>query len=277
MQLHEPPTTNHFARSAKTTTDERQTKRRWHDYAQSRSQKLREELIREYAPLARRVVDRMHITPWGCINRDDLIGYALIGLVDTIDRFDPNQGASFEAFAIPRIRGAVIDALRQLDWAPRSLRSEETRLRRAFERLEGMLGRPPTMIEVAGDLKITEAELDALIGNVARSSLLSLDDLVTGMNGPVSGEDFLADERNDPYQDQERSEAKERLTEAISVLPDREKQIVSLYYFHELTLREIGKILGITEQRVSQIHARAMLRMSHKLLRHRDLMLALAA
>ena len=257
--------------------DERKRLRRWQEYARTRSQKLREELIREYAPLARRGVDRLQITPWGCVNKDDLLSYAILGLIDAIDRFDPELGTPFEAFANPRIRGAVLDALRRLDWVPRSLRSEETQLRQAFGRLESQLRRPPSTAEVAVSMGISEEELEAHISEVARTSLMSLDDLVAGMGSATVGDLTMGSEDDDPYCERERSEAKERLVTTIAALPDREKQIVSLYYFQEMTFKEIGRILSITEQRVSQLHARAMLRMSHKLLRHQELLLAFAA
>lgn len=258
-------------------TDERKRQRRWQEFAQTRSPKLREELIREYAPLARRAVDRLQITPWGCVNKDDLLSYAILGLIDAIDRFSPELGTPFEAFATPRVRGAVLDALRRLDWVPRSLRSDEAQLRQAFGRLESQLGHPPSTAEVASSLGITEEELDERLSMVARTSLLSLDDLVTGMGNSTLGDLTVGDEADDPYRDRERSEAKERLAATIATLPDREKQIVALYYFQEMTFKEIGCILSVTEQRVSQLHARAMLRMSHKLLRHEDLLLSLAA
>ena len=258
-------------------TEERKKQKRWIEYVQTRSPQLREEIIRTYAPLARRTVDRLQITAWGCISKDDLLSYAVLGLIDAIDRYNPTLGASFEAFASPRIRGAVLDALRRLDWVPRTLRANEAQLRQVFGRLEAQLGHPPTTAEAAAFMGISEPELDGLLAEVARTSLVSLDDLVAGMDSSPLAEFALGSEADDPYHDTERSEAKSRLADAIGALPDREKQIVSLYYFQELTFKEIGLILGVTEQRISQIHARAMLRMSHKLLRHQDLLMALAA
>ena len=257
--------------------EERKRQRRWQEYVKTRSPQLREEIIRTYAPLAKRSVDRLQITAWGCVNKDDLLSYAVLGLIDAIDRYNPSLGASFEAFASPRIRGAVLDALRRLDWVPRSLRASESQLRQVFGRLESHLGRPPTTAEAAEFMGVSEIELDQMLSDVARTSLVSLDDLVAGMESSPLAEFALGSEADNPYHDSERSDARGRLSEAIGALPDREKQIVSLYYFQEMTFKEIGLILGVTEQRVSQIHARAMLRMSHKLLRHQDLMMALAA
>lgn len=251
---------------------------RWQEYVRTRSPQLREAIVREYAILARRAVDRLQISPWGCVSNDDLLSYAILGLLDAIDRYDPDNGTPFEGYAMPRIRGSVLDALRKLDWVPRSVRSEESRLRKAFGALEVSLGRPPSNSEAAAYLGMNTDDLDKLITDVAQSSVMSLDDLVTGMDDSTAlGDVMLGSEELDPYHEQERQDARTRLSEAIRALPDREKLVVSLYYYEELTLKEIGRIIGVTEQRVSQIHARAMLRMSHKLLKHRELLTCLAA
>jgi RNA polymerase sigma factor for flagellar operon FliA len=258
-------------------TEQVEIQARWREYVKTRSPQLRETIIREYAILARRAVERLQISPWGCVSQDDLISHAIIGLIDAIDRYDPEVGTPFEGFAMPRIRGAILDALRQLDWVPRTVRVKEQQLRRAFGRLEGLLGRPPRDEEVAEELGVSLDELERLITEVARGSVLSLDDLVTGMGETTLGEVVPSHDTDDPYRRQERDEAKRRLAAAIEALPEREKLVVSLYYYHELTLKEIGLVLKVTEQRVSQIHTKSMLRLSHKLIRHTDLMATLAA
>lgn len=255
-----------------------QAQNRWREYARTQSPRLRETLIRDYALLARRAVERLQISPWGCVSQDDLLSCAVVGLIDAVDRYNPEHGTPFEAFAMPRIRGAVLDSLRKLDWVPRSVRSDESRLRRAYGRLESILGRAPTDEEVAEELGVSPDELEGLLSDVARGSVLSLDDLVSGGSNDddshsVDPPDYSA---VDPYQAQERGDARARLSEAIDALPEREKLVVSLYYYHELTLKEIGKVLRVTEQRVSQLHAKAMLRLSHKLTRHTDLLAAMA-
>jgi RNA polymerase sigma factor for flagellar operon FliA len=256
----------------------RDAQNRWREYVRTRSPRLREDIIRDYAILARRAVERLQISPWGCVSQEDLISHAVIGLIDAVDRYDPNQGTPFEGFAMARIRGAVLDALRRLDWVPRTVRSEETRLRRAYGRLESILGRAPTDEEVAEELGITIDELEGLVTEVSRSSVLSLDDLVAGVTeGPTRGEDLLSTDAENPHTSQERGEARRRLAEAIDALPEREKLVVTLYYYNELTLKEIGRVIQVTEQRVSQIHTKAMLRLSHKLLRHSELVATLAA
>lgn len=256
----------------------REAQNRWREYVRSRAPRLREAIIRDYAILARRAVERLQISPWGCVSQDDLISHAVIGLIDAVDRYDPEQGVPFEGFAMPRIRGAVLDSLRRLDWVPRTVRADEARLRRAYGRLEGILGRPPTDEEVAEELGVESDELERLVTEVARGSVLSLDDLVAGVGeGNPLSETIPTTDADGPQRSQERTEARRRLAEAIDALPEREKLVVALYYYNELTLKEIGRVIGVTEQRVSQIHTKAMLRLSHKLLRHSDLVATLAA
>lgn len=259
------------------SAEQREVRGRWREYVRTRAPELREAIIHEYAILARRAVDRLQITPWGCVSQEDLLSYAVIGLIDAVDRFDPEQNVPFEGFAMPRIRGAVIDALRKLDWVPRTVRLEETKLRKAYGRLEALLGRPPTDAEVARDLGVSIDELEHLVTEVARGSVLSLDDLVAGMGEtPGHTEEPRMQHTLDPHYNRERGEARTCLVEALEGLPEREKLVVSLYYFHDLTLKEVGKVLGVTEQRVSQLHAKAMLRLSHKLTRHSELLGVLA-
>jgi len=258
--------------------DERTAQARWREYVRTRSPRLREQIIRDYAILARRGVERLQISPWGCVSREDLLGHALVGLIDAVDRYDPEHGTPFEAFAGPRIRGSILDALRRLDWVPRTVRVREAKLRRAYGKLESLLGRAPTDAEVADELGIDPAELDELVTEVARGSLLSLDDLVAGAGeGTTLAEVTPAEDQNDPHRQSARKEAQQRLAEAIEALPEREKLVVVLYYYHDLTLKEIGRVLNVTEQRVSQIHAKAVLRLSHKLIRHSELLASLAA
>lgn len=247
----------------------------WSDYVRRPSPQGRDAIIRHYVSLAKRVVDRLQITPWGCVSQEDLVSFAVIGLINAVDRFDPSRGIAFEAFAMPRIRGAVIDALRKLDWAPRTVRLDQAKLRKTYAHLEMLLGRLPTDQEVADELGVNLCELDEMLAQVAQGSVLSLDDLLEGMNGGAGAEPMSGELR--PEQQEERQEARRRLTDAIERLGEREKLVVSLYYFHELTLKEIGKVLGVTEQRVSQLHAKAILQLSHKLVRHSELVLALAS
>src|SRR5437870_6018376 len=190
-----------------------ETQARWREYVRTRSPNLRDAIIRDYAILARRAVERLQISPWGCVSQEDLISHAVIGLIDAIDRYDPELGTPFEGFAMPRIRGAILDALRQLDWVPRSVRVKEQQLRRAYGKLEGVLGRPPRDEEVAEELGVDLHELERLVTEVARGSVLSLDDLVAastleagGGEGTTLGDVTPGSESQDPYRKQERSE-----------------------------------------------------------------------
>lgn len=247
----------------------------WNEYHQTRSPRLRDRLIEAHVYLARHAVKRLQITPWGCVSEADLVSHAVIGLIDAVDRYNPEYGIPFPRFAMPRIRGAVLDALRRLDWVPRSVRAQESNLQNAYSRLGGILGRAASDAEVAEYLGITREELDRQLNDVARTSTLSLDDLVAEFGDCVESKSDR--ETGDLFQLQARGEARERLIEAIQQLPEREKQVLSLYYYYDLTLKEIGKVLEVTEQRISQIHARAILRLSHKLVRHTELLGALAA
>lgn len=248
---------------------------RWREYRATGDVEIRDQLIAEYAPLARRTVDRLQIVPWGCVSYDDLINHAIIGLIDAIDRFDPEVGVTFAGFAQTRIRGAVLDALRGLDWVPRSVRQAESRLRRAYGDLEAILGRPPEDEEVADHLGISRLELEKILTDISRVSVTSLDEMVVDQEGSSSRLDLQVDESApSPEARSASGAARGELAGAIRDLPERERLVVTLYYYEELTLREIGEVIGVTEQRVSQIHTRAMLRLNHKLTRHEELVAA---
>jgi RNA polymerase sigma factor FliA len=247
----------------------------WNEYHQTRSPRLRDQLIEAHLHLARHAVKRLQITAWGCVSEADLVSHAVIGLIDAVDRYNPEYGIPFPRFAMPRVRGAVLDALRRLDWVPRSVRAQETSLQNTYSKLGGILGRSPSDAEVADYLGISREELDRQLNDVARTSTLSLDDLVAEFGDCVETRGDRG--TGDLFHLQARGEARARLIEAINQLPEREKQVLSLYYYYDLTLKEIGKVLEVTEQRVSQIHARAILRLSHKLVRHTELLTALGA
>jgi len=240
--------------------------RLWRQYKGSSDQHAREQIITSYAYLAKYVVDRLSFSVVGAASYDDLIGHAVVGLIEAVEKFEPERGLKFETFAIPRVRGAVIDALRNLDWAPRSVRKDEADLRRAIAVAEAELCRPPTDKELADRLDITVSELEDKLALVGRSSLLSLDEtLSAGIE--ISSPDAFED---DPYVAAQKEERAGLLAEAIDALPERERLVVSLYYADGLTLREIAEVLGVTESRVCQLHAKATLRLNGKLARHSD-------
>lgn len=249
----------------------------WQAYTKSKDLKIRETLIRNYIRLAKYVVDRLNIQESGSIGRDDLIGHAIIGLIDAIEHFDPDRGVKFETYAIPRIRGSVVDMLRKMDWVPRSLRKMETEIRAAYGRLEVKTGRQVTDEEMARELGIDLEKLEQTFTQIARNSLLSLDEFTADSADSEKTtrlSEKIADKGADPESLLERNEKIRVLTQTIHQLPERERLVISLYYYEGLTLKEIGKILSITEARVSQINAKAMLRLSASLENQRLLFLS---
>lgn len=236
----------------------------WRDLKCNGSEQAREQLITEYAYLAKYAVDRLNLSPTGALGYEDLVGHAVIGLIDAIEKFDLDRNVKFETYALTRIRGEVIDVIRQLDWTPRSVRKHETELREAFGRLEMQLERPPTDLEVAEYLGMDLSGLEKMLMDVGQSALLSLDEVIS------SGGDIRStseENGNDPASSAERADQKRHLANAIDELPERERTVVALYYYENLTQKEIAAVLDVTESRVCQIHTKAMLRLSGKLSR----------
>ena len=240
-----------------------ETERLWQQYIDGRSADVRKALIESYAPLARYVVDRLNLRPGAALEYDDLLSQAVVGLIDAVDRFDPTRGIKFETYAYYRIRGAVMDMLRELDWLPRSIRQREARLSRAYAALEEGLGRPPTDAELARELGLTIDQLDTLAQEVALQTMQSLDEIVashTWETGTVG--DLVADPSTpSPEDEMERQAEREMVARAIDDLPDAERTVVTLYYYEGLTLKEIGQVMGVTESRACQVHGKAMLRL----------------
>jgi RNA polymerase sigma factor for flagellar operon FliA len=236
----------------------------WQDYRKSRDQHLRDRLILTYAPLVKFVAGRVGASLPSHVDEQDLVSYGLLGLIGAIERFDPDREIKFETFAMARIRGAIIDELRSLDWVPRSVRTRARQIERAIAALERELMRAPTDDEIAKKLGIGIDELEDSLREISRSSVGALDELwsPSGSGDQIALIDTIQDgSEPDPESSLELTEIKEALAEAISILPEREKLVVTLYYYEELTLREIGEVLGVTESRVSQLHTKAILRL----------------
>jgi len=235
----------------------------WRQYVETRSSELRRQLVESYAPLARYVVDRLNLRPGRALEYDDLLSQAIIGLIDAVDRFDPSRGVKFETYAYHRIRGAVMDMLRDLDWLPRSVRQREAELTTALTRLESKLGRAPTDEEIARDLGITIAQFDALAYDLALQAMYSLEEMIGGPASESSAiGDLVADDNTPtPEAQAERQAERDILASAIDALPEAERIVVSLYYYEGLTLKEVGRVLGVTESRACQIHGKAMIRL----------------
>ncbi len=235
----------------------------WQEYARARAPELRRKLIEAYAPLARYVVERLNLRPGGGLSYDDLLGQAVVGLIDAVDRFDPGRGIKFETYAYHRIRGSVMDMLREMDWVPRSVRQRESQLSHTYAMLEAALNRPPEDAELAGALGITVDELDELARDLALQTMQSLDEMVgTGDYESSALLDLVPDEQGvSPEEHVDRAAQRELLAQAVDALPETERTVIALYYHEGLTLKEIGQVLGVTESRVCQIHGKAVLRM----------------
>jgi RNA polymerase sigma factor for flagellar operon FliA len=196
------------------------------------------------------------------------VSYGLLGLIGAIERYEPDRDVKFETYAIARIKGAIIDELRAMDWVPRSVRSRAREIERAIGALEAKLGRAPSDEEIAKKVGITVEELEDSLTDIARSSIAALDELwtVSGQGDQIALIDTIEDtDAPDPQGTLSQTEMKEAIADAIARLPEREKLVVTLYYYEELTLREIGEVLGVTESRVSQLHTKAILRLKARL------------
>ncbi len=242
----------------------------WLDYQRTRDTAIRDRLILTYAPLVKYVAGRVGSGLPAHVDEEDLVSYGLLGLMGAIDRFDPSRDIKFETFAISRIKGAIIDELRSLDWVPRSVRSRARDIERAMADLERQLHRAPTDDEIADKLGISVDELGDSLTDISRSSIAALDELWTVSSSSGGDRVALIDTIEDtagpdPQGSLAQTELREALGEAIARLPEREKLVVTLYYYEELTLREIGEVLGVTESRVSQLHTKAILRLKARL------------
>jgi RNA polymerase sigma factor for flagellar operon FliA len=247
--------------------DETQTL--WLQYRKTGDQALRDRLILTYAPLVKYVAGRLGSGLPAHVDEGDLVSYGLLGLIGAIERYEPDRDVKFETYAIARIKGAIIDELRAMDWVPRSVRSRAREIERAIGELEAKLGEAPTDEQIAAKVGITVAELEDSLTDIARSSIAALDELwtVSGGDGDqIALIDTIEDDgAADPQSSLSQTEMKEAIADAIARLPEREKLVVTLYYYEELTLREIGEVLGVTESRVSQLHTKAILRLKARL------------
>jgi RNA polymerase sigma factor for flagellar operon FliA len=227
----------------------------------------RDEILRRYLPLVRRVVQRLAIRKPPHIELDDLVSWGIVGLLDAIEKYDPAKEALFSTYAQFRIRGAILDHLRSLDWVPRSVRQKAGLIEKVSHELEGRLGRPPGEEEIARELEMTLTEYHDLLGKVGEMTLFSLEDLGFGNGEGRFGPDKEDEEAEaDPLRALLSQERVHLVADAIGRLPEREKLIVSLYYNEDLTMKEVGGVLGLTESRVSQLHSQAMLRLKRYLL-----------
>lgn len=233
----------------------------WHAFKGEEDSEAREKLILHYAPLVKYVASRVATGLPSSVEQGDLVSYGMFGLIDALQKFEPGRGNKFETYAIPRIRGAIIDELRAMDWVPRSVRFKQREIDKALTDLEARLKRQPTETELAERLGMSRGELHEVITQISFVSVLALDETVSvgaDRGEQVSLIDTLADKGLDPTSGMESQETRGLLAAAINDLSEREKIVVTLYYFEGLTLAEIGGILGVTESRICQIHTKAV-------------------
>lgn len=240
----------------------------WKSYKKNpNNAQLREQLILKYLHLVRYVVSRLPITLPISIATEDLISYGTMGLMEAVERFDPDRGLKFETYAVTRIRGSIIDQLRFQDWIPRGVRKRSRELVETMQRLEEELGRAPNDEELAAEMGVSKQKIQVMLAET-QNLVLSLDD--TYGNDPSGSSmtllDMVEDKNSpDPQGEFEAGELRKRLAEAIASLPEREKLLIALYYHENMTLKEIGEVICVSESRVCQLHAQAILRLRSKL------------
>ena len=241
----------------------------WRRFKEDGDPAARERLVLAYSPLVKYVAGRMSSGLPTHVEEADLISYGLLGLISAVERFDLTREIKFETFAITRIKGSIIDELRSLDWVPRSVRAKAREIEKTNAALEHKLQRAPTDTEMAEALETSVEDFQASLTRISNSSVIALDELWTlsdASGDQVSLLDTIQDPNAaDPAQAMDATEMKDRLSDAIARLPEREKLVVALYYYENLTLREIGEVLGVTESRVSQLHTKAILRLKGRL------------
>ena len=235
--------------------------RLWDRYKATGDLHARERLILQYSPLVKYVAGRVSVGLPNSVEHGDLTSYGLFGLIDAIEKFDPDKGFKFETYAIARIKGAIIDELRSIDWIPRSVRSKARQVEKALTKLEAGLGRTPTEGELAAELDTSVKDLRQMLAKVSLTSLVALDDSFSGEEGERTALiDTLRDPlAHDPQDSYAQRELRDLLNDAVNRMPEREKTVIVLYYFEGMTLAQIGQVLSVTESRVCQLHTKAVL------------------
>ncbi|MBE5940521.1 MAG: FliA/WhiG family RNA polymerase sigma factor [Lachnospiraceae bacterium] len=241
--------------------------RLWEEYSKSQSPELREQIIIEYASLVKLVAGRLNMYLGYNVEFDDLVGYGIFGLIDAIDKFDYGKGIKFETYASLRIRGAILDQIRRMDWIPRSLRQKQKKIDAAISKLESQNGRLATDAEIAAELEISEEEYLNWQGQTNITNVVSLDEFIEA-NGDKEVSPLKASHFDQPEDVIEKDEIKKLIIEAMDSLTEKEKQVILFYYYEEMTLKEISLVLEVSESRVSQLHTKALQKMKGKLGNH---------
>ena len=240
----------------------------WDLYRHGRDPKIREAFIKQYAPLVKYVAGKVAVGMPHNVEFDDLVGFGVFGLLDAIDKFDPEKNVKFKTYAVTRIRGAIFDELRSIDWVPRSVRQKTREIEETIGSLEAQLGRTVSDQEIASAMGMSEDEFLKTMLKISGTSVLSLNDVwfAGDETDRISiGESIEAPSSLNPDIIVEKEEIRRVIIESINELPEKEKKVLVLYYYEDLTLKEIGQILEVTESRVSQLHTKAILRLRAKL------------
>lgn len=236
----------------------------WETYFKCKNLQARDKIVTAYLPLVKSVAGRMALGFPKSVELDDLVSTGILGLMEALSNFDPERGVKFETYAVPRIRGAILDELRALDWVPRSTRAKSRLVERANTKLENRLGRTPTTSELARSMKVSTQEVYETIHDVSGAVMLSLDELVykEDDNRQVPRVETLeAEHKDNVLSNLELKELKAYLGTALHHISEQERLVLSLYYYEELTLKEIGEVMQISESRVSQIHTKAVMKL----------------
>lgn len=240
----------------------------WQQYQSTRDMRIRDHLVEQYAPLVKYVAGKVAANLPSSVEYDDLVGYGVFGLFDAIDKFDPDKHVKFKTYAVTRIRGAMYDHLREMDWVPRSVRQKAKEIEQAVMILEARLGRPASDAEIASSMNLREDEFSHLMSKISSTAILSLNDIWnsgTDSEKMCIGESIESPRSLNPDSSVEKEEIRRVIKQAITELPEKEKKVLVLYYYENLTLREIGQILDVTESRISQLHTKAVIRLRAKL------------
>ena len=253
---------------ADTLIDEKTEDELWNEFKKTKSPALRDKFIRQYMPLVKYVAGKVSVGMPGSVEFDDLVGFGQFGLLDAINKYDPDKNVKFKTYAVTRIRGAIFDELRQLDWVPRSVRQKSREIEDTIVELESKLGRTATDAEIAKEMGVSEEEYQHEVLKVSGTSVLSLNDVwYSGEENDhmLIGDSIESPASLNPDVQVEREEVRRVIVQAINELPEKEKMVIVLYYHENLTFKEIGQVLEVSESRISQLHTKANLRLRAKL------------
>lgn len=244
--------------------DETGRNKLWENYAKTKSPEIRETLILEYAPLVKLVAGRLSMYLGYNVEYDDLVSYGIFGLIDAIDKFDSMKAVKFETYASLRIRGAILDQIRKMDWIPRTIRQKQKKIDAAIKEIESTTGRAATDEEIASSLGITDDEYLTWQSQMKITGVVSLNEFMES-GSEVPTEQAAHHRFDGPEEVIEKEELKKMLQQALELLTEKEKKVILLYYYEDLTLKEISNVLEVSESRISQLHTRALQKMKSKM------------